>query len=167
MIAVARWDHPFHSLKRQVSRADMMGHTLVNIEGGSAGATKRQPLGAAQCHLTVGTSKQQSMQYAAVFTLDRFARIESRVRWIPENLFRCGCPRETKGRYGSTSSARIDEPRTAAHLAHLQGRWYVSKKVGPCSAYAPEGLTFLHGSDYSPGIQSKPLVIGRLEACLP
>lgn len=55
MIAVARWDHPLHQLKRQVSRADMLGHTLINIEGGSAGSDKRQPLAVTQRHLAVGT----------------------------------------------------------------------------------------------------------------
>lgn len=55
MIAVARWDHPLHRLKRQVSRADIMAHTLANIEGGGGGATRRQPLGAAQRHLPVGS----------------------------------------------------------------------------------------------------------------
>jgi DNA-binding transcriptional LysR family regulator len=55
MIAVARWDHPLHQLKRQVSRADMLGHTLINIEGASAGSDKRQPLAVTQRHLAVGT----------------------------------------------------------------------------------------------------------------
>lgn len=55
MMAVARWDHPLHSLKRRVSRADLMAHSLVNIEGGNAGATRRQPLWPAQRHLPVGT----------------------------------------------------------------------------------------------------------------
>jgi DNA-binding transcriptional LysR family regulator len=55
IIAVARWDHPLHQLKRQVSRADMLGHTLVNIDGASAGSAKRQPLAATQRHLTVAT----------------------------------------------------------------------------------------------------------------
>src|SRR5215472_1175608 len=55
IIAVARWDHPLHQLKRQVSRADMLGHTLVNIDGASAGSTKRQPLAATQRYLAVAT----------------------------------------------------------------------------------------------------------------
>lgn len=55
MIAVARWDHPLHGFKRHLSRADVMGHTLVNIEGGGTGITRRQPLAAAQRHLPVGT----------------------------------------------------------------------------------------------------------------
>lgn len=55
MIAVARWDHPLHALKRQISRADIMSHNLVNIENGGAGPAKRQPLGPAQRHLPVGT----------------------------------------------------------------------------------------------------------------
>ncbi len=55
IIAVARWDHPFHQQKRQVSRADMLGQTLVNIEGVSVGSGKRQPLAATQRHLAVRT----------------------------------------------------------------------------------------------------------------
>jgi len=55
MIAVARWDHPLHQLKRQVYRADMLGQTLINIDGASAGSTKRQPLAATQRHLAVAT----------------------------------------------------------------------------------------------------------------
>ena len=55
MIAVARWDHPLHQLKRQIARADMLGHTLVNIEGASNGSTRRQPLAATQRHLAVGS----------------------------------------------------------------------------------------------------------------
>lgn len=55
MIAVARWDHPLHQLKRQVYRADMLGHMLVNIERAGAGTTKRQPLAPTQRHLAVAT----------------------------------------------------------------------------------------------------------------
>lgn len=55
MIAVARWDHSLHQLKRQVSRADMLGHTLINIEGASAGSDRRQPLAVTQRHLAVAT----------------------------------------------------------------------------------------------------------------
>lgn len=55
MIAVARWDHPLHQLSRQVARADMLTHTLVNIEGAGTGSTRRQPLAAPQRHLAVGT----------------------------------------------------------------------------------------------------------------
>ena len=55
MIAVARWDHPLRKLKRQISRADMLGHTLVNIDGASAGSTKRQPLAATQRYIAVST----------------------------------------------------------------------------------------------------------------
>jgi len=54
MIAVARWDHPLHKSKKQLSRADAMGHMLVNIEGSGPGK-RRQPLAAAQRHLPVGT----------------------------------------------------------------------------------------------------------------
>lgn len=55
MLAVARHDHPLHSLSRQVSRIDMMKHTLAIIEGVASGATKRQPRGPAQRFLPVGT----------------------------------------------------------------------------------------------------------------
>jgi DNA-binding transcriptional LysR family regulator len=55
MIAVARRDHPLHSLDRQVSRADIMQHTLAIIEGGSSGTTKRQPRVPAQRFLPVST----------------------------------------------------------------------------------------------------------------
>lgn len=54
MVAVARWDHPLHQLKRQIARADMLGQTLVNIEGASTGSLRRQPLAATQRHLAVG-----------------------------------------------------------------------------------------------------------------
>jgi DNA-binding transcriptional LysR family regulator len=55
MLAVARHDHPLHSLERHSSRADMMQHTLAIIEGISSGATKRQPRGPAQRFLPVST----------------------------------------------------------------------------------------------------------------
>jgi DNA-binding transcriptional LysR family regulator len=51
MLAVARRDHPLHSLGRQLSRADMMQHVLVIIEG----AGVRQPRSTAQRFLPVGT----------------------------------------------------------------------------------------------------------------
>ncbi len=55
MIAVARWDHPLHQLKRQAARADLLAHTLINIEGASSGSTSRQPLATTQRHLAVGS----------------------------------------------------------------------------------------------------------------
>lgn len=55
IIAVARWDHPLHQLKRQIGRGDMLGHTLVNIEGATNGGPRRQPLAATQRHLAVTT----------------------------------------------------------------------------------------------------------------
>jgi DNA-binding transcriptional LysR family regulator len=55
MLAVARHDHPLHSLERHSSRADMMQHTLAIIEGISSGAAKRQPRGPAQRFLPVST----------------------------------------------------------------------------------------------------------------
>jgi DNA-binding transcriptional LysR family regulator len=51
MLAVARRDHPLHSLGRQLSRIDMLQHILVTIEG----LNKRQPRGPAQRFLPVGT----------------------------------------------------------------------------------------------------------------
>ncbi|MGD0294650.1 MAG: LysR family transcriptional regulator [Terracidiphilus sp.] len=55
MLAVARRDHPLHSLKREVSRIDMMQHMLVIIEGAGIGNTKRQPRSPAQRFLPVTT----------------------------------------------------------------------------------------------------------------
>jgi DNA-binding transcriptional LysR family regulator len=55
MIAVARRDHPLHSLNRQVSRADIIQHTLAIIEGVSSGTAKRQPRAPAQRFLPVST----------------------------------------------------------------------------------------------------------------
>ena len=55
MKAIAHRDHPLHSLKRQVSRIDMMKHMLVVIEGGGSGSVKRQPSSPAQRFLPVGT----------------------------------------------------------------------------------------------------------------
>lgn len=51
MLAVARRDHPLLSLGRPLSRADMMQHVLVIIEG----AGVRQPRSTAQRFLPVGT----------------------------------------------------------------------------------------------------------------
>ena len=55
MTAIAHRDHPLHSLKRQVSRIDMMQHMLVVIEGVGFGSTKRQPRSPAQRFLPVST----------------------------------------------------------------------------------------------------------------
>jgi DNA-binding transcriptional LysR family regulator len=56
MLAVARQGHPLHRLKRQLSRADMMQHTLSIIEGVTSGPiSKRQPHGPTQRFLTVGS----------------------------------------------------------------------------------------------------------------
>ena len=55
MTAIARRDHPLHSLKRQVSRTDMMQHTLVVSEAVGLGITKRQPHSPAQRFLPVST----------------------------------------------------------------------------------------------------------------
>lgn len=55
LIAVARKDHPLHSLKKQLSRIDMMQHILVTIEGVASGVVKRQPRNPAQRFLSVGT----------------------------------------------------------------------------------------------------------------
>ena len=55
MTAIAHWDHPLHSLKRQVSRTDMMQHMLVVIEGVGFGNSKRQPRSPAQRFLPVST----------------------------------------------------------------------------------------------------------------
>lgn len=55
MLAVARQDHPLQSLRKKVSRAEMMQHMLVTIEGVAAGSARHQPRGPAQRFLAVGT----------------------------------------------------------------------------------------------------------------
>ncbi len=55
MLAVARRDHPLHALKKKVAAIDLMQHMLVIIEGGTVGATKRQPRSPAQRFLAVST----------------------------------------------------------------------------------------------------------------
>jgi DNA-binding transcriptional LysR family regulator len=55
MLAVARRDHPLHSLKRPPSRVDLMRQILVIIEGIASGTGIRQPRGPAQRFLPVGT----------------------------------------------------------------------------------------------------------------
>jgi len=55
MLAVARRDHPLHSLPRPLSRIDLIQQTVVTIEGIAAGAAKRQPRSPAQRFLSVTT----------------------------------------------------------------------------------------------------------------
>lgn len=55
MRAVAHRGHPFHSLRRPLSRIDLIRHTVVTIEGVSAGFTKRQPRSPAQRFLAVSS----------------------------------------------------------------------------------------------------------------
>jgi DNA-binding transcriptional LysR family regulator len=56
MVAVARRDHPLHSQRnRKLSRADLMQHMLVAIEGGAVGMARHQPRSPAQRFLAVST----------------------------------------------------------------------------------------------------------------
>jgi DNA-binding transcriptional LysR family regulator len=55
MLAVARRDHPLHSLARPLSRIDLIQQTLVTIEGVASGTAKRQPRSPAQRFLAVTT----------------------------------------------------------------------------------------------------------------
>jgi DNA-binding transcriptional LysR family regulator len=55
MIAVARADHPLLSIRRRLSRSDLMQHILVTIEGAASGSSKHQPRLPAQRMLPVGT----------------------------------------------------------------------------------------------------------------
>ena len=55
VLAVARRDHPLHSLRKKLSRAEMLQHMLVTIEGAAAGSPKHQPRGPAQRFLAVST----------------------------------------------------------------------------------------------------------------
>jgi DNA-binding transcriptional LysR family regulator len=55
MLAVARRDHPLHSLRKKVSRIEMLQHMLVTIEGAAAGSPRHQPRGPAQRFLAVST----------------------------------------------------------------------------------------------------------------
>jgi DNA-binding transcriptional LysR family regulator len=55
MMAVARRNHPLHSIKHQLSRAETLKHTLVVIEGTASQNPKRQPHGPAQRFLPVST----------------------------------------------------------------------------------------------------------------
>jgi DNA-binding transcriptional LysR family regulator len=55
LAVVARCDHPLLSIRRRLSRSDLMQHTLVTIEGMSSGSLKHQPRLPAQRILPVGT----------------------------------------------------------------------------------------------------------------
>jgi DNA-binding transcriptional LysR family regulator len=55
MIAVARRDHPLLSIRRRLSRSDLMQHMLVTIESTASGSPKQQPRFPAQRVLPVGT----------------------------------------------------------------------------------------------------------------
>jgi len=55
MIAVAHRDHPLLSIRRRLSRSDLMQHTLVTIESAASGMLKQQPRLPAQRVLPVST----------------------------------------------------------------------------------------------------------------
>lgn len=55
IVAVARCDHPLLSIRRRLSRSDLMQHMLVSIEGAASGSLKQQPRLPAQRVLPVGT----------------------------------------------------------------------------------------------------------------
>jgi DNA-binding transcriptional LysR family regulator len=55
MIAVARCHHPLLSIRRRLSRSDLMQHSLVTIESTASGSLKHQPRLLAQRVLPVGT----------------------------------------------------------------------------------------------------------------
>jgi DNA-binding transcriptional LysR family regulator len=55
MLAVARRDHALHSLRKKLSRAEMLQHMLVTVERVAAGSTKHQPRSPAQRFLPVST----------------------------------------------------------------------------------------------------------------
>ncbi len=55
MVAVARRDHPLHSIGRSLSAFDLARYTIVTIEGTASGNSVRQPRSPAQRYLTVGT----------------------------------------------------------------------------------------------------------------
>jgi DNA-binding transcriptional LysR family regulator len=54
MIAVARRDHPLLSIRRRLSRSDLLQQMLVTIEGAASGSLKQQPRFPAQRVLPVG-----------------------------------------------------------------------------------------------------------------
>jgi DNA-binding transcriptional LysR family regulator len=55
MIAVAHKDHPLHSIKHRLTRADIMRYMLVTISGAASGTLKHQPQLAAQRVFAVRT----------------------------------------------------------------------------------------------------------------
>jgi DNA-binding transcriptional LysR family regulator len=55
MVAVAQCDHPLLSIRRNLSRSDLMQHMLVTIESAASGSLKHQPRLPAQRVLPVGT----------------------------------------------------------------------------------------------------------------
>jgi DNA-binding transcriptional LysR family regulator len=55
MVAVARRDHPMHTVKRKLNRPDLIQHMLVTIEGAASGTLKHQPRVAAQRVLPVSS----------------------------------------------------------------------------------------------------------------
>lgn len=55
MIAVVRRDHPLLSIRRRLSRSDLMQHMLVSIESTASGSLKHQPRLPVQRVLPVGT----------------------------------------------------------------------------------------------------------------
>ena len=55
MISVLRCDHPLLSIRRNLSRSDLLEHMLVIIESAASGSLKRQPLLPAQRVLPVGS----------------------------------------------------------------------------------------------------------------
>jgi DNA-binding transcriptional LysR family regulator len=55
MVAVARRDHPLHTVKRKLNRPDLIQHMLVTIEGAASGTLKHQPRVAAQRVLQVSS----------------------------------------------------------------------------------------------------------------
>jgi DNA-binding transcriptional LysR family regulator len=55
MIAVVRHDHSLLSIRRRLSRSDLLQHILVTIESAASGGLKHQPRLPAQRVLPVGT----------------------------------------------------------------------------------------------------------------
>jgi len=55
LIAVVRCDHPLLSMKRKLSRSDLMPHILASIESAASGSLKQQPRLPAQRVLPVST----------------------------------------------------------------------------------------------------------------
>lgn len=55
IVAVVRCDHPLLSIRRRLSRSDLMQHMLVTIESMASGSQKHQPRLPAQRLLPVGT----------------------------------------------------------------------------------------------------------------